>query len=134
MSKQLYLLTFTQFLSSDKTAHWGFYLVETGHHTGRVYHVSKDQVVGAQTVFSNFNMTPTQSKGIRASTLIANVNFDNDYMDAICQAVSKERRFDLVVNNCQRWCAQVLAELVKHGKLTEAEVKALKSKGFQPLV
>lgn len=134
MAKQLYLLTFTQFLSSDKTAHWGFFLVNSGARRGQVYHVAKDQIVGGMTNYSSFETTPTQSKGIRQANLIADVAFDEQYMDAICQAVSKERKFDLIVNNCQRWCAQILAELVRHGQLTQAQVDALKARGFEPLV
>lgn len=116
MTKQLYLLTFTQFIASDKTAHWGFYLVDSGAAKGQAYHVAKDQLVGGMTKYSSFQSTPTHSKGIRQAQLIADVSFDDQYMDAICQAVSKERKFDLIVNNCQRWCAQILAELVEHGK------------------
>lgn len=56
----------------------------------------------------------------------------NDFL-FMCKYVADDRPFDLVVNNCQRWCSQVLVYLVEEGYITRAQLAALTAKGFTPL-
>lgn len=57
----------------------------------------------------------------------------NDALDVQCRAAAQNRPFDLVVNNCQRFCSQILQRLVNNGTITQDQFDALAAKGFQPL-
>jgi hypothetical protein len=58
----------------------------------------------------------------------------NDALDVQCRAAAQDRPFDLVVNNCQRFCSQILQRLVNNGTITQDQFDALAAKGFQPLI
>ena len=62
------------------------------------------------------------------------LTLDDAGLDVQCRAAAEGRPFDLVVNNCQRFCTQILQRLVNSGVLTEEQFYALPAKGFQPLV
>lgn len=57
----------------------------------------------------------------------------NDFL-FMCYHLADDLPFDFVVNNCQRWCSEVLAHLVETGYITQAQVAALTAKGFTPFV
>jgi hypothetical protein len=51
-----------------------------------------------------------------------------------CGATARGRPFDLVVNNCQRFCSHILQGLLDNGTITQDQFDALAAKGFEPLV
>lgn len=55
-------------------------------------------------------------------------------VDVQCRAAAQNRPSDLVVNNCQRFCSEILHRLVNNGTITQDQFNALAQKGFQPLV
>jgi hypothetical protein len=78
---------------------------------------------------------PHQTKSLRAAVQVASgLRLDFDRLKALCEAIASDRPFDLVVNNCQAFCTEVLVELVRNGTITRAEFDALATKGFTPIV
>ena len=81
------------------------------------------------------NINPTVSRSLSVSVEVASgLVLTNDMLDTQCRAAEQGRPFDLVVNNCQRFCSQILQRLVNHGSITQDQFDALAAKGFQPLV
>ena len=80
------------------------------------------------------NIRPTASRSLRASVEVASgLVLTDDMLDVQCRAAAQNRPFDLAVNNCQRFCTQVLQRLVNNGTISQTQFAALASKGFQPL-
>ncbi|KZT65065.1 hypothetical protein DAEQUDRAFT_731795 [Daedalea quercina L-15889] len=116
------------------TAHWGLYLYSPGERSGTLYHVSKESIVGA-TKYDRQRFTPTISQSLRQSVEVASgLALDEGTLNLVCARLAHNRPFDLVVNNCQRYCTEVLVELVRNGTLTQAQFDALSRKGFTPLI
>ena len=81
------------------------------------------------------NINPVASASLRASVEVASgLVLTNSMLDVQCRAAAQGRPFDLVVNNCQRFCSQILQRLVNNGIITQDQFDALAEKGFQPLV
>ncbi|KAF3491890.1 uncharacterized protein GIQ15_01407 [Arthroderma uncinatum] len=137
MPKTLTLILFEQSkYFPNNTAHWGLLLREHGLKTGELFHAGKGSLITGMTRFEVIpDVEPVNSSSIRASVEVAaELHLSNHELTAICKEVEKGRRFDLIVNNCQRFCAQVLERLVANGTLTQAQYDALATKGFRPLV
>lgn len=80
-------------------------------------------------------MNPRQSRSLTQFVEVSsNVRLTGDELEGICRRIAHNRPFDLVVNNCQRFCSEVLEYLVEAGHITQAELDALGAKGFHPLV
>lgn len=72
------------------------------------------------------NINPATSRSLEASVEIATgLNLTDDELDALCIAAAENRPFDLVVNNCQRFCHEILQRLVGDGTITQDQVDAL---------
>ncbi|KAJ5796414.1 uncharacterized protein N7518_004954 [Penicillium psychrosexuale] len=81
------------------------------------------------------NVNPAVSRLLHASVEIASgINLTNDALDVQCCAAAQNRLFDLIVNNCLRFCTEILQRLVNNGTITQDQFDALAEKGFQPLV
>ena len=80
-------------------------------------------------------MNPRNTKSLsRYVEVTSELSLTKDTFIAICKHLAHDRPFDLIVNNCQRWCSEVLMHLVHDGWITQAHVDALTEKGFTPLV
>ncbi|OAL70348.1 hypothetical protein A7D00_5314 [Trichophyton violaceum] len=137
MPKTLTLVCYKQSrFFPENTAHWGLLLQEQGAKSGRLFHVTKESYRTGMTDYrQDMNIVPTFSASLRASVEVASgLDLDVDTLDRLCIEVARGRRFDFVVNNCQRFCAQVLQRLVQNGTITQAQFDALATKGFRPLV
>lgn len=81
------------------------------------------------------NFIPQNTSSLRAAVQVASgLQLDSERLRKLCQAIAKDRPFDLVVNNCQAFCTEILVELVRDGTITRAEFDALATKGFTPIV
>jgi hypothetical protein len=81
------------------------------------------------------NINPTASRSLQASVEVASgLVLTDDALDVQCRAGAQGRPFDLVVNNCQRFCSQILQRLVNNRIITQDQFNALAAKGFQPLI
>ncbi|TAQ87788.1 hypothetical protein B7494_g3869 [Chlorociboria aeruginascens] len=81
------------------------------------------------------SLTPTTSHSLKRSVEVANgLQLDDSVLEVQCRAAAQDRQFDLVVNNCQRFCTEILQRLVNNGIITEEQYNALPAKGFTPLV
>lgn len=111
------------------------YLWDTDAATGTLFHASKDSMTSGQTVYRQVpNMNPTASRSLQASVEIASgLTLSNATLDVQCQAAARGRPFDLAVNNCQRFCTQILQRLVNNAIITQEQFDALEAKGFEPL-
>lgn len=79
-------------------------------------------------------MNIRSSRSLRASVEIATgLALTDRQLDVQCRSAAHGRPFDLAVNNCQRFCTQILQRLVNSGIITQQEFDALEAKGFQPL-
>lgn len=80
------------------------------------------------------NINPTASRSLQASVEIASgLTLSDATLDVQCQAAAQGRPFDLAVNNCQRFCTQILQRLVNNAIITREQFDALGAKGFEPL-
>ncbi|KAI0791991.1 hypothetical protein C8Q75DRAFT_614392 [Abortiporus biennis] len=137
MPTTLTLLLFTQFsLFPQDTAHWALYLANDGATSGTLFHASKDSMTTRQTVYQSIpNFSATQSHSLRSAVVVkAGSNLTTSIIDTQCRAAAQNRPFDLIKNNCQKFCSQVLVRLKNSGHITQAEFDALERKGFKPII
>ncbi|KGQ01156.1 hypothetical protein PAAG_12194 [Paracoccidioides lutzii Pb01] len=81
------------------------------------------------------NVNPMASSSLRALVEVASgVRLTDQMLDAHCISAAHDRSFDLVYNNSQRFCSQVLQRLVYNRVITQSQFDELAMKGFQPLV
>ncbi|KAK2855533.1 hypothetical protein FQN49_005100 [Arthroderma sp. PD_2] len=137
MPNTLTLLCFQQSrFFPDNTAHWGLFLREEGAERGTLFHAAKDSLTRGMTEPEAVpGINPRATKSLRASVEVASgLALDSGTLNNICNQVAENRRFDFIVNNCQRFCSQILQRLVDDGTITQAQFDALAIKGFRPLV
>ncbi|KAI3126333.1 hypothetical protein CBS147326_7606 [Penicillium roqueforti] len=120
----------------EDTAHWALFLWDAPAATGTLFHASKASLLSGTTSYEPMdNINPATSRSLQASVEIATgLNLTDDELDALCIAAAENRPFDLVVNNRQRFCHEILQRLVGDGTITQDQVDALAAKGFHPLV
>ncbi|KAI0634805.1 hypothetical protein C8Q77DRAFT_1104137 [Trametes polyzona] len=118
------------------TAHWSLYLWDPDLNIGTVYQVAKESYFRGNTVTNHREMVrPQDIAAVSASVVVASgLHITHDVMRDVCRRVAYNRPFDLVRNNCQRYCMQVLQELVTGGHLDQHMISALWTKGFTPLI
>ncbi|KAI0791999.1 hypothetical protein C8Q75DRAFT_615018 [Abortiporus biennis] len=136
MPTTLSLLLFTQLpLFPQDTAHWALYLATDGATKGTLFHASKDSLP-TQTIYKAVtNFSATQSQSLRSAVIVkTGSNLTDSIIDTQCRAAAQNRPFDLVKNNCQKFCSQVLVRLKNSGHITQAEFDALERKGFKPII
>ncbi|OAX85254.1 hypothetical protein ACJ72_00376 [Emergomyces africanus] len=81
------------------------------------------------------DVSPMASRSLRASVEVASgLALSDEALDVQCRAAAQNRPFDLVANNCQKFCSQILQRLVNNGAITQGQFDALAVKGFQPLI
>ncbi|EER39929.1 predicted protein [Histoplasma capsulatum var. duboisii H88] len=137
MSRTLTLLCFEQSrLFPQDTAHWALYLWDAHAETGTLFHARKDSLASGQTLYEPIaDVSPMASRSLRASVEVASgLALSDEALDVQCRAAAQNRPFDLVVNNCQKFCSQILQRLVNNGTITQGQFDALAVKGFQPLI
>lgn len=80
------------------------------------------------------DVEPAYSATLKRSVIVASeLELDFATLHPLCEAAAVNRPFDLVVNNCQRFCSEVLRRLVNRGVLTEDQYNQLEAKGFTPI-
>ncbi|KZT03198.1 uncharacterized protein LAESUDRAFT_377583 [Laetiporus sulphureus 93-53] len=137
MSSTLSLVLFKQSsLFPQDTAHWALFLAQNGAPTGTLFRVSKESLIGRTNYPGPIvDQKPTDSSSLRSVVIIkSGSNITDAALHTACLAAAQGRPFDLIVNNCQRFCTEVLVRLVNAAYISQAEFDALASKGFTPLV
>ncbi|EEH23072.1 hypothetical protein PABG_05283 [Paracoccidioides brasiliensis Pb03] len=142
MSSNLSILTLLCFRQSSlfpqETAHWALQVLlwNPNAPSGSLFHVSKESLASGQTSYRLVrNVNPMASSSLRALVEVASgVRLTDQMLDAHCISIAHDRSFDLVYNNSQRFCSQVLQRLVYNRVITQSQFDELALKGFQPLV
>ncbi|PGH02323.1 hypothetical protein AJ79_07662 [Helicocarpus griseus UAMH5409] len=102
---------------------------------GVLYHASKSEPDKMTKARSDPKHHDRLGQSYKTEVEVApNVDIAHDELKAIVEDVAKNRRFVLIKNNCQRFVTEVLDRLVKRGKITKQQVKALPKKGFRPII
>ncbi|EPS95489.1 hypothetical protein FOMPIDRAFT_1132325 [Fomitopsis schrenkii] len=120
----------------EDTAHWGLFLYVPGQMEGDLFHILKDSDHARRTQLERVaRKNPRRSSSLSQFVEVAsNLSLTPERLHEICLRIADGRPFDLIVNNCQRFCSEVLEYLVATGWITQAELDALSTKGFRPLV
>lgn len=111
------------------------YLAESNSAVGTLFHATKASLRTGKTQYKPIDhVNPNHSKSLRRVVLVtSNSVLTTRVLDTICDAAAQGRPFDLIVNNCQRFCTEVLITLVSMGYVSQAEFESLRIKGFTPL-
>ncbi|KAK2880087.1 hypothetical protein FQN49_000601 [Arthroderma sp. PD_2] len=131
----LYLVLYKQApIFPQNTAHWALYLENEGAASGTLFHASKESLAGETRYKYATGTKARQSKNLRSAILVkSGTQLTFGLLHPICKATAQGRPFDLVVNNCQRFCSEILVKLVNSGHISAADFANLKNKGFTPL-
>ncbi|CAD0087968.1 unnamed protein product [Aureobasidium vineae] len=80
------------------------------------------------------DITPQHTKSLKRSIIVANeLQLDEETLNSLCKAAAQNRAFDLVVNNCQRFCTEILQRLVNNGYITRQQFATLPEKDLPQL-
>src|SRR5579859_2367269 len=97
-------------LVPNRIAHWALYLPpedgETGD--GRIYSVKKAALSSKKTQLVVDEYDPYREDII--SIPLPDINIGAAQLKAICDEVTKDRRFNLLNQNCQVWVAEVVTK------------------------
>ncbi|OJD12998.1 hypothetical protein AJ78_06491 [Emergomyces pasteurianus Ep9510] len=82
------------------------YLEPEGSSIGNLYTAFKGSIAGKTEYEEKETIRARDSKSVRSAILLvkADSRLDFKYLDQICRATAEGRQFDLIVNNCQRYC------------------------------
>ncbi|PGH18103.1 hypothetical protein AJ79_00731 [Helicocarpus griseus UAMH5409] len=137
--KTLSLLLYKQspIIFPTKTAHWALFLWNEKTLKGDIFHASKDGVMAGRTdpMWDANEAVTRLGRSLKKRVEIARgLQITPDQLYEISVDVADGRRFDLLVNNCQRYVTEILNRLVQGGHITRQQVDALAAKGFKPIV
>jgi hypothetical protein len=135
----LVLLKFNQsFIPNSE--HWGILLPDQSQgvnsqnipKAGTLFHVDKDGYFVGRTNYRRDlkrdipNIPTLQS----ALTLPGTERVTYDILDQACIAASKDRSFNMFLNNCQNWVVEVLLKLAARNHIPKTTLEYVKKNGW----
>ena len=99
--------------------HWGIYVeYEEKINTEYLYHADKVSILNIQTEYEGKHWSPSNNKKVdKVITIGYASKLTHTQMIEYCDEITRNRIFNTIGNNCQRWVISLLIKLIEKDHL-----------------